>query len=211
MVPARHRNKCGKRQRLPTCLHPIDGYAKSAMYCLFSLEIYKYDPTRKQTGVTASQTSWYQQRGGSLLLIAPSKRLRESRSRDGALRLHLMLRREGEREGGRGRKENLKRTFFFSSSLVTKAVHIWVGPDRAELGEVSGQGGVLVYSRLQLSQAAGGETQSMGLSADCEGISSTAPYNSFSGVSILSHVSLNICSTFILQVQWSVNTTAVAV
>lgn len=114
MVPARHRNKCGKRQRLPTCLHPIDGYAKSAMYCLFSLEIYKYDPTRKQTGVTASQTSWYQQRGGSLLLIAPSKRLRESRSRDGALRLHLMLRREGGREGGRqGEERKSEKDFFF--------------------------------------------------------------------------------------------------
>lgn len=108
-----------KRQRLPTCLHPIDGYAKSAVYCLFPLDIYKYDPSRKQTGVSASQTSWYQRGDGSLLHIT-SKRLRESCSRDAPLRLHLMLRRR-RREGGRegwGRKKKKKKTqkgcFFFT-------------------------------------------------------------------------------------------------
>lgn len=105
----RDRNNCAKWERLPTCLHPIDGYAKSAMYCLFFLELYKYDPTRKQTVVTASQTSWYQQGDGSLLLIASSKRLgrksQPGRSAQAAL--------DAEEEGGK-EKRSEKDFFFFT-------------------------------------------------------------------------------------------------
>jgi len=74
--------------------------AKSAQYCLLSSDLNKYDPNGKQTEVTASQTSWYQQADGCLLLITPSKSLRESL--DAPLRLHLMLRREGGLRGRRG-------------------------------------------------------------------------------------------------------------
>lgn len=69
---------------------------------------------------------------------------RKVAARDAALRLHLMLRREGGKQGKEGeKKKNEKDFFFFLPPLVTKAVHIWVGPAgaislNADFGEVSG-------------------------------------------------------------------------
>lgn len=71
----------------------------------------------------------YQQGDGSLLLIASSERKSQpGRSAQAALDAE-----EGGREGRREREEkkkNPKKNFFFPL-LVTKAVHIWVGPDQA--------------------------------------------------------------------------------
>lgn len=78
------------------------------MYCLFSREPHKYDPTGRQTGVSASQTC--QQGDGSLLLMASSERLRE-RVAAGTLRSDCTWC-WGGREGGRERK-NWKELFFF--------------------------------------------------------------------------------------------------
>lgn len=78
--------------------------------------IYKYDPTRKQTGVTASPDV--------LVSAAPFSSLLLQRSWEkvaaGTLRSGCTWCWGGGRKGGR--KKNLKRTFFFS--LVTKASHM---------------------------------------------------------------------------------------
>lgn len=137
---------------------------------------------------------------------------RKSRSRDAALRLHLMLRREGGRRGRRGRegrKKKLKETFFFfffftcdkscshmggtRPSDLTKG---WIGWSQWSIG----WGGVLPGGRRA---AGGGQPQSMGLWADCDGISSTALYNGFLGVAALSPQHLQ---PFDFPAQWSVNT-----
>lgn len=176
------------------------------MYCLFSREIYKYDPTRKQTGVTASQTSWYQQGDGSLLLIASSKRLRESRSRDGCT--WCWGGREAGRTGEAGREG--EKTFFFFTCDKSRSHMGGTWPSHLTKGWIGGSQWCVQQQSSGWCAAAGGELHSMGLWADWEGISSTALYNGFPGISIPGHASLNICSTFILHVQWSVNTRDVA-
>lgn len=106
------------------------------MLFIFQQEKYKYDPSRKQTEVSASQTS----QQGSLLLIA------ERKSQPGRF-AHAALdaeeggkeRKEGGREGGGG--ENEKEGFF---PPLTEVVHRWVGPDRRRAGCISGG-----LSRLQ--------------------------------------------------------------
>lgn len=96
----------------------------------FSTEKHKYDPSRKQTEVSASQTS----QQGSLLLIAERKS-QPGRSAHAALDAEEGGRkgRKGKKEAGRG--ENEKEGFF---PPLTEAVHRWVGPDRRRAGCISG-------------------------------------------------------------------------
>lgn len=102
---------------LPACIRLMNPpNPLRAVY--FSTEKYNYDPSNRKTDVSASQTS----QRGSL-----SSLLKESRSRDAPLTLHLMLRRKGRKEGGR-EGENEKRNFIFFPPL-TEAVHKWVGLD----------------------------------------------------------------------------------
>lgn len=111
LAPSTDCYNCAKWESLHTCLHSIDGYAKSAVYCLklFLFWIHNYDPSlsRKQTvllhprrpGISRAMVLF-----SSLLL---QRGWGESRSRDAPLGLHLMLR----KKGGRGEKKNLKRLF----------------------------------------------------------------------------------------------------
>lgn len=98
----------------------------------FSREKYKYDPGRKRTEVSASQTS----QQGSLLLIAERKS-QPGRSAHGALDAE-----EGGKE--RRRQGGEKNTPPLPPPPPTEAVHRWVGLDRLRAGCISGG-----LSRLQ--------------------------------------------------------------
>lgn len=82
---------------LPTCLHPIDGYAKSAVYCLFSLEIYKYDPRRPGISRVTAPFS-------SLLLLRDTES-QLGRSAQAALDAEEGGKEGGKEGGGRQKKE----------------------------------------------------------------------------------------------------------
>lgn len=98
----------------------------------------KYDPARRQTAVSASQTDPFSSS------LPHTRGWEKSRSPGRCAQAALDAEEGGRkaREGGGGKK--MKRTiFFFLPPLVTKAVHIWVGPAgaislKADFGEVSG-------------------------------------------------------------------------
>lgn len=86
---------------LPACIRLMDKLNPQSTVCFTKISENMIPLENK----VHPQTSWYQQGDGSLLLIASSKKLRESRSRDAALRLHLMLRRRAEGGGGGSEKD----------------------------------------------------------------------------------------------------------
>lgn len=125
---------------LPVCIR-LTNPPNPLRAVYFSTEKYKYDPSRKQTEVSASQTSKQ----------APfSSLLRESRSRDAPLTPHLMLRREGRKEGGR--EGEMKKRDFFSAS------------DRScsQMGGTGPTEGRLHQWRIEQA-AAGGEARFVGI------------------------------------------------
>ncbi len=178
---------------------------RNVAYCLFSREIHRYDPTRKQTVCTASQKSLYQG-DGSPLHIASSERLRESRSPDAALRLHLMLREGAQGESG-GRIKIWKGLFF----TCDKSCSFMGGTRPSDLTKGWTEwsqwpvhlGNVLVGQYSSRRRRRRRRRRRAFSQWDCEGISSAALHNRFLGVSSLSHVSLNICSTLSLHAKWA--------
>lgn len=182
------------------------------MYCLFSREIYKYDPSGKQTAVTASQTSpgvsGATAACSSLLLQRGwKKKSQPGRCAQAALDAEEGGREEREEREGGEEKKTQRDFFFFFFTCDKSCSHMggtrpsdltkgWIGWSQWSIG----WGGVLPGGRRA---AGGGQPQSMGLWADCDGISSTALYNGFLGVAALSPQHLQ---PFDFPAQWSVNT-----